>query len=205
MMQVGLTGNVASGKSTVARLWESHGIPVVNADTLAREAARVGGPAEAEIRAAFGNDVYDEDGTLDRDRVRDVVFRDPQARRRLESILHPRIRSLREAWLADRRREGATIAVSEIPLLFESGLPSEFDVVVVVHASEAARLRRLVSDRGLAEDEAHRIIRAQADPEPKRSMADFVILNDGTLEELETEALEVLDALHTRAAQGRRE
>jgi dephospho-CoA kinase len=188
-LQVGLTGNVASGKSTVARVWAEAGVPVVSADDLAREAVAPGSPGLEEVVAGFGRGVLRGDGTLDRDALRDRVFRDPEARERLEGILHPRIRALRGAWLRDRAAEGASLVVSEIPLLFETGLQGEVDVIVFVDAPEAERRRRLVEDRGILPGEAERIMASQGDPAEKRRLSHHVLVNDGSLEALERGAL----------------
>lgn len=200
MLSVALTGNVASGKSTVARLWREAGVAVVSADDLARTATEPGSEGLDEVVEAFGEDVLAEDGRLDRAALRDVVFRDDEARRRLEEILHPRIRALRDAWMEGRRAEDARLVVSEIPLLFETEMEGEFDVTVLVDAPRGERLRRLVEDRGLEADEAERIMDAQMDPDEKRRRADLVVENDGTLQDLRTRALVILDLLRARAA-----
>jgi dephospho-CoA kinase len=195
MIHVGLTGNVASGKSAVGRIWAGRGIPILDADLLAREAVQPGNPGLVAVREAFGKEVIAEDGTLDRARMREIVFRDPEARQRLERVLHPLIASLHRRWIAERVNEGTPLAVSEVPLLFETGLEEEFDVVVFVDAPEAERLRRLVEERGLAPAEARSIMASQGDPAVKRSKADHVLDNDGSLAELEAKALALLDLL----------
>ena len=199
MLSVGLTGNVAAGKSRVAEVWRDHGVPVVGADDLAREVVAPGTPGLARVREALGDEVVAPDGSLDRAALRARVFADDEARRRLEEILHPLIQERRAAWLEARRAEGAALVVSEIPLLFEVGLDREVDVTVVVDAPEEERLRRLVEDRGLASGEARRIMGAQMDAAEKRGRADVVIGNDGTLEELDAEAARVLVELRERA------
>lgn len=199
MISVALTGNVASGKTAVASLWSQRGVPVVSADALAREAVAPGTPGLEDVRAAFGDGVMAVDGTLDRAALRARVFSDDEARRRLEALLHPRIQALREAWLAQRRTEGAPLVVSEIPLLFETGLEGAFDVVVLVDAPEAVRLRRLVEMRGLPEDEARRVMAAQMDPAAKRARAHHVLDNAGTRSELEAAAAALLATLRTAA------
>lgn len=200
MLTVGLTGSVASGKSTVARVWAEAGVPVVSADELARRVVEPGSPGLDEVVEAFGEEVVAPDGSLDRGALRKRVFRDDEARRNLEAILHPRIEALRRRWIEERRREGAPLVVAEIPLLFEVGLDDAFDVTVVVHAGREECLRRLVEDRGLDEDEARRMIDAQLDPEEKRRRADVVLENDGTVAELEERARGLLERLRARAA-----
>lgn len=195
LRSVGLTGNVASGKSTVAALWRDAGVPTVSADDLARDVVAPGSAALREVRETFGPRAIRDDGTLDRTALRDIVFRNDVARRRLEAILHPRIEALREAWLAERRAEGAPLVVAEIPLLFEAGLEGRFDHVVFVDAPEEARLRRLVEERDLDPPEARRIMDAQMPAERKIERSDFVLRNDSTLDELRVRAGDLLQRL----------
>lgn len=200
MLQVGLTGNAASGKSTVARIWSDAGVPVVSADVLARRAVEPGSEGLTEVVREFGPDVLAADGTLDRGRMRARIVRDAGARRRLEAILHPRIAGLREAWIRERAREGAPLVVSEVPLLYEAGLEGEFDLVVFVDAPEAERRRRLVEERAMDPDEADRLMASQGDPAEKRRLAHHILDNDGSLEELASRAGALLAVLRTQAA-----
>lgn len=199
MLRVALTGNVAAGKSAVAEAWIRRGVPVVSADELARRAVEPGTPGLAEVREAFGEGVVAADGTLNRSELRARVFGDEDARRRLEGILHPRIGELRTAWMEERATRGDALVVAEIPLLYETGLEADFDVVVLVDAPEAVRLARLVDRRGLGSDEARRVMDAQMDPMDKRRRADYVLDNAGSLEALETRAEDVLTELRRRA------
>ncbi len=199
MLSVALTGNVAAGKSSVADAWSAAGIPVVRADDLARRAVEPGTPGLDDVRAAFGDEIVRDDGTLDRARLRDRVFSDEAARRRLEGILHPRIRAFQAEWVEERRREGARLAVTEIPLLYETGRERDFDLTVLVDAPEAIRLDRLVKTRGLSETEARLMMAAQMDAAEKRRRADVVLDNTGSAAELERRAGEVLDELLRRA------
>jgi len=201
VFRIGLTGNIASGKSTVARVWQRLGAPVIDADVLARRAVEPGSPGLRRIAEEFGPGVLDETGALDRAAMRDIVFRDPAARARLEAIVHPEVGRLREEEEARLEAAGERIVVHDIPLLFEAGLEERFDAVVLVDASEVVRLERLVRDRGLAEDEARRMIDAQMPASLKRGRADYVIENDGTIEELERKAEEVWRELERRAAE----
>lgn len=202
MLNVALTGNVGSGKSTVAAFWVESGVPVISADELSREAVLPGTPGLREVQEAFGDSVLAADGTLDRPRLRELVFADEERRRTLEGILHPRIRQLRSQRVEDMRAAGAMLVVSEIPLLFETGTQRAFDLTVLVDAPVELRLERLERDRGLGADEARRIMAAQMDPAEKRSAADVVIDNAGTLDELEAEAGRVLAELRVRAGEG---
>lgn len=195
MLIVGLTGNVAAGKSAVADSWRQAGVPVVSADQLARTAVEPGTEALARIEELFGPGVIQADGALDRAAVRRIVFRDEDALRHLEAIVHPAVRRLRDEWTRRQREAGAGMVVWEIPLLFETGIEGEADVVVVVDAPEDARRRRVVETRGIDEGEAVAIMEAQMPAEEKRRRADVVIENAGTREELEGRAAEVLRSL----------
>jgi dephospho-CoA kinase len=199
MMTVALTGNAAAGKSTVVKIWAEAGVPVIRADDLAREVVLAGSPGLAEVVEAFGEEVLNEDGSLNRDALRDRVFRDPGERKLLESILHPRIRLLRDLWMVQKREEGHPLVVAEIPLLFEVGSEGEYEAVVLVHAPEDERIRRLVEERGLKRKEAKRIVGAQHPSEAKRGKADFVLDNLGTPGELKDRSLALLDLLRARA------
>lgn len=191
MLRVGLTGNIASGKSTVARLWEGYGARVIDADQLARRAVEPGSPGFERVKALFGPEVVGQDGELDRAALRRIVFADQAARARLEGIVHPEVARLREVEEARAEEDGVDVVVHEIPLLFEVGLEGEFDLVVVVDSPEPARLARLVEERGLDEAEARRMIEAQLPASVKRERADYVIENDGSLRDLEARAEEV--------------
>ena len=199
MLSVALTGNVAAGKSMVAAHWAELGVPVIVADELARAAVVPGSLGLSSVAEAFGAEVLAADGSLDRARVREVVFEDPAARDRLEQILHPIIWRLREEWLEERRGEGAGLVVSEIPLLFETGRQGDFDAVVLVDAPSALRLARMMEHRGLSERDARRIMDAQMDAGAKRERSDFVLDNDGSPDDLKSEADRVLEEIRSGA------
>lgn len=199
MLKVGLTGNIASGKSSVARVWRSLGAPVIDADVLARRAVEPGSPGLRAIRERWGQEVLTGSGELDRAALRRVVFADPAERERLEGIVHPAVAALRDEEVRRVEERGEPVVVADIPLLFEVGMQSQFDVVVLVDAPEEVRLERLVRDRGLDADEARSMIRAQMPAALKRAGADRVIENDGTLEELERRAAEAWAWLRSRA------
>jgi dephospho-CoA kinase len=199
MFRVGLTGNIASGKSSVARVWAGRGAPVVDADTLARQAVAPGSPGLARVREMFGDEVVAE-GELDRPALRRTVFGDPAARRRLEAIIHPEVGRLRTEEEERLAAAGSTVVVHDIPLLFEVGLADEFDLIVVVDAPAETRAERLARDRGLSASEIRGLMEAQAPASEKRARADIVIDNDGTLAELEAEAGRVWDEVIRPAA-----
>ena len=202
VLSVAVTGNIASGKSSVLRAWARAGVPVISADDLARAVVEPGTAGLREVVGAFGEEVLAPDGQLDRALLRRRVFRDEDARRKLESILHPRIRDLREEWLREQGRRGVELVAAEIPLLFETGYARGVDVTIVVDAPPAVRLDRLVRLRGLDAEEAARIMSTQADAAETGPMADHVIPNGGTPADLEERALELLARLR---AQLRRE
>lgn len=184
MLVVGLTGNIGSGKSAVARMLEARGVPVIDADVLAREAVAAGSPALRAIVARWGPGMLATDGSLDRAALRRVVFADAAERRALDAIVHPDVRALRDALLAAARSKGEPAVVCDIPLLFEAGLERDVDVVLLVHAPRDVRLERLVRDRGLSPAEALAMIDAQLPAEAKRARSGYVIENDGTLDTL---------------------
>jgi dephospho-CoA kinase len=199
MLKVGLTGNIAAGKSSVAHAWRSMGATVVDADELSRQAVEPGTPAHAAIAAEWGTWVLEEGGALDRAALRQIVFADPEARARLEDIVHPAVAALRDEHFREAQARGDRLVVADIPLLFEVGMADEFGVVVLVDAPEEVRLARLVADRGLEAEEAQRMIAAQMPSELKRARADVVIENTGTLGDLQDRARDVWRDLVKRA------
>ena len=201
MLLVGLTGNIAAGKSTVARLLAARGATLVDADLLAREAVRPGTPALAAIVGRWGPGVLSPDGALDRPALRARVFDDPAELEALNAIVHPEVGRLRDRALAEARARGDRLVVCDVPLLFERDLAGEFDVVVLVDAPRDLRLERLVHERGLREPEAMAMIAAQMPAELKRARADYVIDNDGPLPVLSDRVTEVWATLDRRASE----
>jgi dephospho-CoA kinase len=203
MLVVGLTGNIASGKSTVAARFAELGATVIEADVLSREAVRPGTPALAAIRARWGEQVITADGSLDRAALRRIVFADAAARRALEAIVHPAIHRLREIHMATARAAGARLVICDIPLLFETGLEGTVDRIVLVDAREGTRRERLMGGRGLTAAEADSMIAAQAPSATKRGRVDLIIDNDGSRDSLRGRTDEVfkeLEALANAAA-----
>jgi dephospho-CoA kinase len=179
---VGLTGGIGAGKSAVANRLRELGAVVIDADELAREVVAPGTDGLAEVVATFGPDVLAVDGSMDRTAVAALVFGDDARRRTLEAIIHPRVRA-RSADLVAAAPAGAVI-VNDVPLLVEGGSAGAFDLVLVVLADEAVRLDRLVRLRGMTEEAARARFAAQATDEQRRAVADVVIENNGTPEEL---------------------
>ncbi len=184
MLLVGLTGNIASGKSEVARMLGQRGAMLIDADTLAREAVRPGTDALKRIVDRWGKDVLATDGTLDREALRRIVFSDTVELEKLNSIVHPEVTRLRDIEVERARKRGDRIVVCVIPLLFERGLVNDFDYIVLVDAPRAVRLERLSTARGLEETDAMNMIASQMPAELKRARADYVIENVGSLEDL---------------------
>jgi dephospho-CoA kinase len=197
-MLVGLTGGIGAGKSVVAGRLAELGAVVIDSDRLAREVVAPGTEGLAEVVAAFGPGVLGPDGAVDRPALGRLVFADPAARERLERIVHPRVRA-RAAQLVAGAPAGSVV-VNDVPLLVEAGLAETFDVVVVVLASEATRLRRLIDGRGMTEAEARARIAAQATDEQRRAVADVVLENDGSLAELRSAVDQLWAGLTERAA-----
>lgn len=179
-----LTGNIASGKSTVAELLAVHGATIIDADQLARDAVAPGTDGFEAVVEQFGPSVVAVDGTLDRGALRTRVFSDPSAREALNRIIHPRVRQLRDAAVAAARARGDQIVVSDIPLLFEVGLEHAFDAIILVDAPESTRKARLIRDRGLTPAVAQSMIDAQWPTARKRDRVHWILDNDGTPEAL---------------------
>lgn len=190
---IGLTGGIGSGKSAVSRCFERRGAPVIDADQVAREVVEPGEPALAEIAASFGADLIQPDGTLDRARLRERVFAAPDARRRLEAILHPRIRERMRDRLATLPA-GTPYAILVIPLLLETGQRDLVDRILVVEAAEAVRVARVTGRDGVPEEQVRQIIAAQCSEADRAATADDLIRNEGSESELDAKVA----ALHEK-------
>src|SRR5256714_7687526 len=185
MIRIGLTGNIASGKSEIARMLADRGATVIDADLLAREAVRPETQALRDIVKRWGKDVLKKDGSLDRVALRQIVFADQTELDALNRIVHPGVTRLRDHEIARAKERGDQIVVCVIPLLFERNLVEEFDAIVLVDAPRPIRLERLVATRGLAETDAMNMIAGPMPAELKRARADHVIENTGSLDDLE--------------------
>jgi dephospho-CoA kinase len=185
MILIGLTGNIASGKSEVARMLADHGATVIDADELAREAVAPDTQALKDIIKRWGKDVLQRDGSLDRAALRRIVFADQHELDALNRIVHPGVTRLRDREIALAKARGDQIVVCVIPLLFERNLVEEFDSIVLVDSPRPLRLERLVSTRGLEETDAMNMIASQMPAELKRARADYCIENSGSLDDLE--------------------
>ncbi len=198
-LHLGLTGNIASGKSTVAHQLELLGATVIDADLLAREAVAPDTRGFAAVVAQFGPEMIAPDGTLDRPRLRRRVFQDADARDALNAIVHPEVGRLRDARFAAAQMRGDRIVISDIPLLFEVGLEHAFDGVILVDAPVALRRERLIGDRGLSPADADAMIAAQWSSEKKRAGATWVIDNDGSRAQLQARVAALWDTLRDLA------
>jgi dephospho-CoA kinase len=200
MLYVGLTGNIASGKSEVATRFAARGATIVDADILARDAVAVGSPAFERVVARWGNGVLAPDGSLDREALRHTVFADPAQLEELNAIVHPGVNKLRRKMVAEARKRGDAVLVYVVPLLFERRLAGEFDKIILVDAPPELRLERLVELRGVSPQDAANMISAQMPAELKRARANFVIENDGSLERLDEQVDDVWSRLTASGA-----
>jgi dephospho-CoA kinase len=197
MLRIGLTGGLASGKSTVARMLAELGAFVFDADEIVRSLYAPGGAGSAAARELFGERVASADGTVDRAKIAEIVFRDPAARHALESRIHPLVRAERARLFDQARRAGAGVAVAEASQLLEANTESDYDRVLLVVAPEVERLRRWESKGGDAED-GRRRMQFQIGAEAARARSDDVIVNDGSLEDLRAKVA----ALYARWIEG---
>jgi dephospho-CoA kinase len=199
MLLVGLTGNIGSGKSTVAQLFSERGATIIDADVLARRAVEPGTGAYRSIVERWGTSILAPDSTIDRSALRRIVFSDQQELEQLNAIVHPEVERMRRALVEQARKRGDGLVVCDIPLLFEQNMTGSFDRIVLVDAPRPMRLDRLVRERGLRETEAMDMIVAQMPAELKRARADFVVDNIGTLTQLDARVAEVWSALQQAA------
>ncbi|MEE3288079.1 MAG: dephospho-CoA kinase [Pseudomonadota bacterium] len=191
MLKVALTGGIGSGKTTVTNRFRELSVPVFDADEVSREITRTGEPAVNRIAKQFGDSVILSDGSLDRSALREIVFKNPGARRRLEAILHPEIRKRMNRAAA---RTSAPYGVFSIPLLIETGQQDSFDRVLVIEATQARR-RQWIRDRSsLTHSQINAIFRSQASSQVRRQSADDLLMNNGSIIELYRQ----VDTLHSR-------
>ena len=186
MKLIGLTGGIASGKSTVSAILRRLGAKNIDADALARQIVEPHQPAWNEIVGTFGKEILQSDQTLDRKKLRKLVFDKPNARKKLEAITHPRIRRLAQEKIAESAATGAPLVVYEAPLFFETGIHVWLRPVILVACDTATQKRRLQERDNLTEAEIEQHLGAQMSLEEKRKLANYVIENNGTLEELES-------------------
>jgi dephospho-CoA kinase len=191
--RVALTGGIASGKTTVADLFAARGVPLIDTDVIAREVVEPGQPALTAVAQAFGSDVLDRDGRLDRRRLREIIFGDATARARLEAILHPAIRTEMERRSVAAAQDGP-YQILVIPLLAEGGRRDHVDRVLVVDAPETVQVERLMARDAVTREQAEASLRAQAQRATRLGIADDVVTNTGRIEDLRQQVA----ALHAR-------
>ncbi|MCQ9706179.1 dephospho-CoA kinase [Streptomyces sp. NEAU-PBA10] len=201
MLIVGLTGGIGAGKSEVSRLLVEHGAHLVDADRIAREVVEPGTPGLAAVAEAFGKSVLAADGSLDRPRLGEIVFADPERRAVLNGIVHPLV-GARSAELQSQAPEDGVV-VHDVPLLTENGLAELYDLVIVVDVEPQTQVERLVRARGMSEEEARARMAAQAGREERLAVADIVIDNEVSLDALRGRVAEVWAELDARAKAGR--
>ncbi|MFC5604397.1 dephospho-CoA kinase [Sporosarcina koreensis] len=191
-MIIGLTGSIATGKSTVSRMLKQKGYPIVDADEISRLVVEPGSPVLDQIAQAFGADVLLSDGSLNREKLGNLIFNDGAMREKLNGIIHPAVRAemirQKEEWL----EKGANTIIMDIPLLFESKLQSYVDKIIVVSATPVIQRERLIARNGYAAEEADARINSQLPIMEKEKGADAVINNDGTLDETEKQLNQIL-------------
>jgi dephospho-CoA kinase len=192
---VGLTGGIASGKSAVAAILKRLGAAVIDADELSREVVQPGEEAWKEIVDTFGPDILQQDQTLDRGKLRKIVFDNPQARKKLESIIHPRVRARAEEKIRELAAAGKSVIVYEVPLLFEVQLHHSLRPVILVACDTTTQINRLRDRDHLTEAEAQKHLVAQMSLDEKRKLADYTIENGGSLEELEGQVRAVVEKI----------
>lgn len=195
MKWIGLTGGIASGKSTVAKILRDLGLPVVDADSLARLVVAPGAKGLIKIAQTFGPEFVKPDGSLDRAKMGQLIFSEAPRRLELEGLLHPLIQELKHIERRRLENTGCDIAFYDIPLLFEKNLAGDFDKTILVYCSEAEQLHRLVERDGLPEEEARRRIASQLPIDSKVKLADYVIFNNGGQSELKANTMAVLKEL----------
>jgi len=196
MLKVGLTGGIASGKSTVSKIFTSFGAKFLDADEVAREVLLPGQPAWTRLRQAFGQEFFRPDGTVKRKQLRKLVFADPEKRSQLNAIVHPEVMkeiNRRSEILSSSVQNGVLLV--DVPLLLEVGLANRFDKVVVVYVSESVQISRLQQRDGISEEEAKQALKAQMALSKKVEQADYLIDNSGTLEETLSQVEKVWEEL----------
>lgn len=198
--RVGLTGGIATGKSTVAEFFRARGIPVVDADQVARDVVMPGQPALTEVVKTFGAEVLDGD-VLDRKKLGSLVFGDEDARKKLNAIIHPRIAMESQRQLGEASKLDVPYVLYEAALLVENKIHKAFAALVVVSVPEAVQLERLVQRDASDEDAARARIASQLSLADKEALADYLVMNDGTLEETEAQVQEVHEALVAQFAE----
>lgn len=194
-MKVGLTGGIGAGKSTVADLFSKRGAVVIRSDELARQVIEPETPGQKQVISRFGIEILNDKGSIDRAKLAQIVFKDDVALKDLENIVHPLVRERTNQLMSEQTSE--TIIINEIPLLLEKNMESLFDFLVIVISSEKNRLERLLQ-RGVSEDQAKARMAKQVDNQARKAAADFLIVNDGNLDQLDADVQKIWQTLQER-------
>jgi len=194
-MKVGLTGGIGAGKSTVADLFSKRGAVVIRSDELARQVIEPETPGQKQVISRFGIEILNDKGSIDRAKLAQIVFKDDVALKDLENIVHPLVRERTNQLMSEQTSE--TIIINEIPLLLEKNMESLFDFLVIVISSEKNRLERLLQ-RGVSEDQAKARMAKQVDNQARKAAADFLIVNDGNLDQLDADVQKIWQTLQDR-------
>ena len=194
-MKVGLTGGIGAGKSTVADLFSKRGAVVIRSDELARQVIEPETPGQKQVISRFGIEILNDKGSIDRAKLAQIVYKDDVALKDLENIVHPLVRERTNQLMSEQTSE--TIIINEIPLLLEKNMESLFDFLVIVISSEKNRLERLLQ-RGVSEDQAKARMAKQVDDQARKAAADFLIVNDGNLDQLDADVQKIWQTLQER-------
>lgn len=195
LIKIGVTGGVGSGKSLVCRRLQESGIPVASADQLARQAVEPHTRAHKQIVKRFGKDILSADGTIDRPRLRQIITQDEIARKDLESYVHPEVGVQMQEHFRSAAAQGAWLAAVEVPLLFEAGLQDLFDAVILVSGDHNVRIDRIMKRDNVSRQQAEALMHIQMDEAQKRRMSDFIIENNGSIDEMHRQVDRVLEKL----------
>jgi dephospho-CoA kinase len=194
-MKVGLSGGIGAGQSTVADLFSKRGAVVIRSDELARQVIEPETPGQKQVISRFGIEILNDKGSIDRAKLAQIVFKDDVALKDLENIVHPLVRERTNQLMSEQTSE--TIIINEIPLLLEKNMESLFDFLVIVISSEKNRLERLLQ-RGVSEDQAKARMTKQVDDQARKAAADFLIVNDGNLDQLDADVQKIWQTLQER-------
>lgn len=200
MLRIGLTGGIGSGKSTVAQMFLDRGFPVIDADQVARAVVEPGEPALASLAEAFGRDILNEDGTLNRVELANRAFVDEARTQTLNAITHPAIRDTVEQRFGAYEEQGEPAVIYDMPLLVDKNLHLEMGLVIVVDVAVATRVQRLTESRGLVAEDVHRRIAAQVDDATRLAAADVVIDNNGSVADLLPQVAKAVAEINRRVA-----
>lgn len=203
MLVVGLTGGIASGKSTVSLMFREAGIPVICADELAHEVVKPGSAALDKIRQRFGDEFIDSEGNLNRAAMARLVFKDKNKRKNLESIIHPRVAEEQGKLIRQFAAQGHNIVVVDVPLLYESGLEESFDMILLAYVPPEAQIQRLIARDQVTDKEARSRLDAQLPIDKKRKLAGRIIDNTGSVEHTREQVLGIIKELRALAESGR--